>query len=416
MRIAIFTDNDFGKINGVTTTLTAVLRWRPSDLDLRVYTAADVGVERPDYLALRSFGVGIPFYSEMKMYIPRFFAFLNRAKADGIQLVHYTTPGPVGLAAMYVASKLQVPMVGSFHTQLSEYTALLSGSERLGNLMREYQRWPYGKCERILVPSTATRDLLIAAKIRAEKIRLWTRGVDTDQFTPARRSAAMRDAWGVNDARPALIYVGRLSREKGLDAVPAIARTLREAGVDHRLVFVGDGPMRQTLPQACPDAIFTGALPHAEVATAMASADVFVFPSRTDTLGNVVLEAQACGLPVLVSDAGGPRENILEGESGFVCAPGGALDMPVRALQLASDRTRRVAMGAAARAYACGRSWATAMAPLYDSYREVGRDVDGEPVIPNVIGRTAELEQSPLHTGHAVATTIGHSPEGLRKL
>ncbi len=130
MRIAIFTDNDFGKTTGATTTLTAVLRWRPADLDLRVYTAADAGVERPDYLALRWIGVGIPFYSEMKMYIPRFFTFLKRAKADGIQLVHYTTPGPVGLAAMYVAAKLQVPMVGSFHTQLSEYTALLSGSER----------------------------------------------------------------------------------------------------------------------------------------------------------------------------------------------------------------------------------------------------------------------------------------------
>jgi glycosyltransferase involved in cell wall biosynthesis len=412
MNVAIFTDNDFGKINGVTTTLTAVLRWRPADLQLRVYTAADDGIERPDYLALRSFGVGIPFYAEMKMYIPRFFAFLKRARADGIQLVHYTTPGPVGLAAMYVASKLQVPMVGSFHTQLSEYTALLSGSERLGNLMREYQRWPYGKCERILVPSTATRDLLIAAKIRAEKIRIWTRGVDTDQFAPSKRSAALREAWGVNEARPALIYVGRLSREKGLELVPAIARTLRDAGVDHRLVFVGDGPMRQTLQQACPDALFTGALPHAEVATAMASADVFIFPSRTDTLGNVVLEAQACGIPVLVSDAGGPRENIREGESGFVCAEGGALDMPVRALQLASDRTRRVSMGAAARAYALRRSWTQAMAPLYDVYREVG----GSHVIPNGIGRSVELQQPSLHTGDRVVVTLGRSPEGLRKL
>jgi glycosyltransferase involved in cell wall biosynthesis len=412
MRVAIFTDNDFGKINGVTTTLTAVLQWRPADLDLRVYTAADTGVERPDYLALRSFGVGIPFYAEMKMYIPRFFTFLKRARTDGIQLVHYTTPGPVGLAAMYVASKLQVPMVGSFHTQLSEYTALLSGSERLGNLMREYQRWPYGKCERILVPSTATRDLLIAAKIRAEKIRLWTRGVDTDQFTPAKRSAALRETWGVSDARPALIYVGRLSREKGLELIPSIARTLRDAGVDHRFVFVGDGPMRSALQQSCPDAVFTGALPHAEVATLMASADLFIFPSRTDTLGNVVLEAQACGIPVLVSDAGGPRENIREGESGFVCSEGGALEMRVRALQLASDRTRRVAMGEAARAYALSRSWTSAMAPLYDAYREVG----GALSISNGIGRTAEVQQPTLHTGAATLPTLGRSPEGLRKI
>jgi glycosyltransferase involved in cell wall biosynthesis len=393
MRVAIFTDNDFGKINGVTTTLTAVLRWRPSDIEPRIYTAADEGVARPDYLALRSLGIGIPFYAEMKMYIPRVFAFLKRAQADGIQLVHYTTPGPVGLAAMYVASRLRVPMVGSFHTQLAEYTALLSGSERLGNLMREYQRWPYGKCERILVPSTATRELLIAAKIRAEKIRVWTRGVDTDQFAPSKRSDTMRQAWGVNDARPALIYVGRLSREKGLDMVPTIARALRDAGVDHRLIFVGDGPMRQTLQQACPDAVFTGALPHADVAVAMASADLFVFPSRTDTLGNVVLEAQASGIPVLVTDAGGPRENILDGESGFICSEQGALTMPVRTLQLASDRTRRAAMGAAARVYALSRSWSSAMAPLYEAYREVGLRV-----IPNSIGRTAELQQPSLHT------------------
>jgi glycosyltransferase involved in cell wall biosynthesis len=412
MRVAIFTDNDFGKVNGVTTTLTAVLRWRPSDIQVRVYTAADEGVARPDYLALRSFGVGIPFYAEMKMYIPRFFAFLARARADGIDLVHYTTPGPVGLAAMFVASRLQVPMVGSFHTQLAEYTALLSGSERLGHLMREYQRWPYGKCARILVPSAATRDLLIAAKIRPDAIRIWTRGVDTDRFAPSRRSAAMRQAWGVDDARPALIYVGRLSREKGLALVPAIARTLREAGVDHRLVFVGDGPMRETLQQACPDAVFTGALPHAEVATAMASADVFLFPSRTDTLGNVVLEAQASGLPVLVSDAGGPRENILDGESGFVCAERGALDMPVQALHLASDRTLRVSMGEAARRYALSRSWASAMVPLYDAYREVA----ATRVILNSIGRGVSLQQTPLHAREATASPVGQSPERLRKL
>ncbi len=337
---------------------------------------------------------------------------------DGIQLVHYTTPGPVGLAAMYVASRLKVPMVGSFHTQLSEYTALLSGSERLGHLMREYQRWPYGKCERILVPSVATRDLLIAAKIPEDKIRIWTRGVDTDQFAPSRRSASMRQTWGVDEARPALIYVGRLSREKGLDLVPAIARTLRDAGVDHRLVFVGEGPMRQELQQACPDAVFTGAMPHAEVASAMASSDVFIFPSRTDTLGNVVLEAQACGIPVLVSDAGGPRENIRDGETGFVCASTGALDMPARVLQLASDRTRRVAMGKAAREYAHGRSWERAMAPLYEAWREVSgaQAVPGAPVIPNDIGRSAELQQSSLRTRQAAIPALGRSPDGIRKL
>src|SRR5690349_5006 len=101
MRVAIYTDNDFGKVNGVTTTLQAVLRWHPSDIEPRIYTSADVGVDRPDYLALRSIGMDVPFYRGMKMYLPRFLAFLKRARRDGIELVHYTTPGPVGLAAMF---------------------------------------------------------------------------------------------------------------------------------------------------------------------------------------------------------------------------------------------------------------------------------------------------------------------------
>lgn len=371
MRVAIFTDNDFGKVNGVTTTLNAVLRWRPADIEPRVYTAADAGVDRPDYLALRSVGFGIPYYTEMKMYIPRFFAFLRHAKADGIELVHYTTPGPVGLAAMFVASRLGLPMIGSFHTQLAEYTELLSGSKQLGHLMRQYQRWPYGKCARILVPSEATRELLVAAKIRPEKIDIWTRGVDTSCFSPVHRSEGLRERWGVHGGKLALVYVGRLSREKGLGLIPSVARRLTAAGVEHRFIFVGDGPMRTELQAASPDAVFTGTLPHAEVAAMMASGDAFVFPSRTDTLGNVVLEAQACGLPVLVSDQGGPRENMISGETGFECIEGGSFDLASRVTLLAQDPVRRLRMSAAARAYASGRSWTRALAPLYQAYRDV---------------------------------------------
>ena len=244
MRVAIFTDNDFDKVNGVTTTLKAALREQPADISARVYTAADVGVDRDDYLALRSFGIGIPFYRGMKMYVPRFAAFLDRARADGVEVVHYTTPGPVGLAAMYTSWRLGVPMMGSFHTQLAEYTELLSGSRRLGELMRQYQRWPYGKCARVLVPSDATRQLLIDTKIKAERIRIWTRGVDTEKFSPAWRSDALRFAWRAKGDTLALLYVGRLSREKGLDAIPALARSLNEVGVAHRFIFVGDGPFR----------------------------------------------------------------------------------------------------------------------------------------------------------------------------
>lgn len=371
MRVAIFTDNDFGKINGVTTTLNAVLRWAEPDISPRVYTSDHVGADRPEYLALRSIGVGIPCYAEMKLYLPRILAFAARARADGIELIHYTTPGPVGLAAQYTAWALGVPMVGSFHTHLAEYTEVLTRSRRLGQLMRAYLRWPYGSCERVLVPSKTTAELLIAARIRPEKLRVWTRGVDTEQFRPARRSEALRKRWGASPGRLVVIYVGRISREKGLHTMPELWRTLRVDGMPPLFVFVGDGPMRDELQAACPGAVFTGPVAHHEVGTYVASGDVFVFPSSTDSAGNVILEAQSSGLPVLVSDEGGPRENMVHGETGFVCVAGEPLAFASRVRQLVSEPSLRIRMGRKARQYAEGRSWPQAMASLYGTYREV---------------------------------------------
>jgi glycosyltransferase involved in cell wall biosynthesis len=366
MRVAIFTDNDFSKVNGVTTTLRAVLEHAPDDLDLRIYTCDSVGIESVDYLSLASFGIGIPFYREMKMYLPPCRQFLRHAAADGVDLLHFTTPGPVGLAALWVASRLGLRMIGSFHTDLAEYTRLLSGSKRLGQLMQQYMRWPYGRCERVFAPSHATRDMLIRAKINPSKIDIWRRGVSTTRFDPARRSGALRDQWRVSDQRPALMYAGRLSREKGLGMLEPLSKYLEYAGVSHRLVVVGDGPMRKELEVSCPAAVFTGTLSPDDIATAMASADIFVFPSLTDTAGNVVLEAQASGLPVLVSRVGGPCENLHAGESGFVC--GDLLDFARRASDLVRNAGRRRRFCAAARQYALTRRWETALAPLYQSY------------------------------------------------
>jgi glycosyltransferase involved in cell wall biosynthesis len=370
MKVAIFTDNDFDKVNGVTTTLRAVLQHAPANMDLRIYTCDGVGIESPDYLGLQAFGIGIPYYREMKMYVPPFRRFLRHAIADGVRLVHYTTPGPVGFAALWVASRLNLRVVGSFHTDLAEYTRMLSGSRRLGDLMHQYMKWPYGKCERIFVPSEATRELLLRGKIASSKIEIWRRGVATTQFNPARRSAALREHWGVTDSKPALLYVGRLSREKGLVLLDPLARALDAAGTSHRLVLVGDGPMRHELRSTCRDAVFAGTLAPDDVAVAMASADAFVFPSQTDTAGNVVLEAQASGLSVLVTDRGGPRENMRPGETGFVCG-----DLPEfvrRATDVLRCAEKRRRFGEAARQYSLTRRWDAALEPLYRSYGALG--------------------------------------------
>jgi glycosyltransferase involved in cell wall biosynthesis len=233
-------------------------------------------------------------------------------------------------------------------------------------------RWLYRGCERILAPSDSTRDMLVRAGLERSRINIWRRGVSTVRFDPAKRSLALRERWGVSDERPAIIYVGRVSKEKGLQMLKPFSRFLEYAGVSHRLIVVGDGPMHSELQRGCPDAVFTGTLRHEDVAVAMASADFMLFPSKTDTAGNVVLEAQASGLPVLVSDAGGPRENLRPSESGFVC--GELSEFVRRAGDLLRHRRKRLEMGAVARDYALTRRWETALEPLYDSYTAIGSD------------------------------------------
>ncbi len=376
VNVAVFTDNDFAKVNGVTTTLSALLRYAPSGVRPRIYTHSDMAADEPEYLALGAPGMGIPFYREMKIHLPRFRRLCASARRDGSELVHLTTPGPVGLAALYVAAKLGVPLIGSFHTDLGSYVRMLSGSARLERWVRLYMRWMYGRCERIFVPSDATGRMLSEDGVDPARVALWVRGVDTDAFSPRRRSAALRRAWGLDGAGAAgdavaLVYAGRVSREKGLAILPEVERRLRAAGVAHRWIVVGDGPYRRNLEGQLGNAAFMGKVVHADVARPLASADVFVFPSCTDTAGNVVLEAQACGLPVLVADQGGPRENMLPDESGFVCRGGRAKDFADAIVGLASNPARRRALSAGALRYARSRSWRQALAPLYAAYRDV---------------------------------------------
>jgi len=379
MNVAVFTDNDFDKINGVTTTSRAALQSSPPGIHLRVYTAAQWPVESEKYLAVRSIGIPIPFYTEMQVYMPRLREFLRHARADRIDLVHLTTPGPIGLAALFVARRLRLPLVGSFHTDLAAYATLLSGCPWLGSLMREYMRWPYGRCARVLVPSQHTRELLIQAKSKPDRIDVWPRGVDTTLFCPSKRSQPLRDSWHVSDRRPALLYVGRLSREKGLLKLPAMSNCLHRLGIQHRIIIAGDGPLLATLRELLPDAVFTGALPRERVAEVFASADCFVFPSAPDTAGNVVLEAQASGLPVVVSSSGGPRENMVTGRTGVVCHSDDLRDwaQEIAAMLVQSNHGR---LSHEARMYALTRTWERALEPLYRAYREVRAGV--EPALP----------------------------------
>jgi glycosyltransferase involved in cell wall biosynthesis len=371
-RVAVFTDNDFSKVNGVTTTLKALLRYAPADVQPRIYTLSDIGTEAGDYLALRAWGMPIPYYTEMSIYAPRVAAFRRHLRHDRIDLVHLTTPGPVGVTARHLASRASLGLVGSFHTHLADYARLLSGSEVAATVMRHYLRWVYRTCATVMVPSEDAGRRLIDDGWRADRLMPWTRGVDVRTFRPTRRSAMLREHWRVCERRPALLYVGRVSREKDLAMLPSLLSALHARQCPCRLIVVGGGPMLPELRAACGDAVFTGTLTHDDVAVAMASADLFVFPSTTDTAGNVVLEAQASGLPVVVSDRGGPQENMVDGETGMVCRGGDPSSFAV-AVQSLTDPARRLSFGTAARRYTESRSWEASLRPVYALYRAAHR-------------------------------------------
>lgn len=374
MNVAVFTDHDFDRVNGVTTSLWALLRFAPRDVRPRLYTAADVAVETPSYFAAASLGAALPWYREMRLYWPRLAALRRAVRDEATTLVHVTTPGPVGLAGRAIARQLGLPLVGSYHTQLGDHAAAYSGSRRVGRHLEDYLRWFYRRCAILYVPSESTLALLAERGYDRHRLRVWPAGVDVDEFTPERRSFTLRQRWRADAPRPVILYAGRLSREKGLDLVPAIRRALLRHGLQGRFVFAGDGPMRPVLDAQCPDGLFLGVVPHDRMGAILASADVFLFPSASDTLGHVVLEAQAAGVPAVVSDRGGPQHHMLADRTGLV-APAGDADAFGRALQrLITRPDQRREMGREARAYACTRTWPEALVPLVDGWRAVAAD------------------------------------------
>jgi glycosyltransferase involved in cell wall biosynthesis len=246
--------------------------------------------------------------------------------------------------------------------------------------MAVYLRWMYGRCMKTLVPSAATRELMATRGSDIGRIGLWTRGVDTALFDPSRRSAALRERWRASERQPALLYVGRLSREKGLQMLPELQYRLRAMAVGHRMIIAGDGPLRRWLADELPEAVFTGTLGRREIAEVFASADAFVFPSTTDTAGNVVLEAQASGLPVVVSDRGGPKENMLAGVTGWVCPRSDPRDWAALVADILRTPALREQMGHAARQYALCRRCDHALSSVYQAYRDAAQPISRTPV------------------------------------
>jgi glycosyltransferase involved in cell wall biosynthesis len=370
-KVANFTDT-FAEINGVALTLkTHVAEALKAGKALTVITCDADG--RENGRGIKNFPplavLDLPEYQEMKVLQPPFLEMINYCYRENFSHIHASTPGPMGLAALSIARILKLPIFGTYHTALPQYARYLTKDPSVESLMWKYILWFYEQMDAINVPSQSTASELIARGISAAKILVTPHGVDTETFNPAKRNGFLESRYQIRDGFR-LLYVGRVSKEKNLELlVRAYQSVIRQTG-DLRLIVVGDGPyaaeMRATLADT--PAVFTGYLEGEDLSAVYAASDLFVFPSTTDTLGNVVLEAQASGVPVIVTDAGGPQENLLPGVTGLVVPAHDEAGLVKAVLLLVENPGRLKKMGRAARDYVEDRSLQNAFRAAWQMY------------------------------------------------
>ena len=383
-KVAHFTDT-FYEVNGVARTLQQQ-RAMAQALEKDYEIIACVSDKHPAQRGVRHFNAvgsfALPEYPELKIMTPPFLEILHHCYEAGYTHIHAATPGPMGLAALGVARILQLPISGTYHTAFPQYGKNLTEDRYVEDMVWKAMVWYYDQMDAVYVPSQAFGEELLEHGIKPEKVKTYPRGCDIERFHPDKRCAVLHERFGVpEDDRVNLIYVGRVSKEKNLPVLVEAFWNLYANGVNARLIVVGDGPYREEMAAALVDApsAFTGFVEGDALAEVYASADVLVFPSTTDTFGNVVLEAQASGIPVIVSDQGGPKENLRDGETGIVVAGGGAEAFAGAMRQLCTDGELRARMGSAARRYMSDRDFASAFSTLYDLYTGQPDETRGMP-------------------------------------
>jgi glycosyltransferase involved in cell wall biosynthesis len=314
--------------------------------------------------------VPLPLYEGRSLGVPSFLDVLGHVAAEGYDLLHVAAPGPLGVAALIAGTTLGLPVIGAYHTEFGRYAGVLSGDAIVADLVEALVREFYQRCAAVVVSSRATAAALAARGYHVDRCAVLRNGVDTDLFRPDRRDEDWRAA--VGGGRALLLYAGRVSREKELDRLAAGYLALRRRRADVHLVIAGDGPFRAELAARLGEtATFTGYLRGEELARTYASGDLFVFPSTTDTLGRVVAEAQASGLPAIVFDQGGPAECLRPDQSGYVVPGDDDVTFWARVEHLLDAPRTRARMGAAARAFALTLSWEHVLAGLRELYADV---------------------------------------------
>ncbi|MEH2068093.1 MAG: glycosyltransferase family 1 protein [Nostoc sp.] len=368
MRIALFTETFLPKVDGIVTRLRHTVDHLQRNGNQVLVIAPEGGIT--EHKGAKVYGVTgfpLPLYPELKMALPRpaIGYALEKFQPD---IIHVVNPAVLGLSGIFYSKILKIPLVASYHTHLPQYLQHY-GLGMLEGLLWELLKGAHNQAALNLCTSTAMMEELSAHGI--ERVDLWQRGVDTELFHPDLASIEMRSRLSQNHPEsPLLLYVGRLSAEKEIERIKPILEAIPEA----RLALVGDGPHRQALEKhfAGTNTYFVGYLIGQELGSAFASADAFIFPSRTETLGLVLLEAMAAGCPVVAARSGGIPDIVTDGVNGYLFEPTadvqGALAATVRLLE---QKQQRDIIRQNARREAETWGWAAATCQLQDYYQKV---------------------------------------------
>jgi glycosyltransferase involved in cell wall biosynthesis len=367
MKIALFTETFLPKVDGIVTRLRHTVEHLQRQGNQVLLFSPEGGLTEYKGAKIQGVpGIPLPLYPELKLALPRPTIGMTLAEFQP-DLIHVVNPAILGLGGLYYAKKMNIPLVASYHTHLPQYLHHY-GLGALEGLLWELLKAGHNQACLNLCTSTAMMKELTEHGI--ERVDLWQKGVDTEMFGPHLASHSMRSrlSQGHPDA-PLFLYVGRVSAEKEIEQIKPVLEAIPQS----RLAIVGDGPQREALTAhfANTNTHFVGYLEGLELASAYASADAFIFPSRTETLGLVLLEAMAAGCPVVAARSGGIPDIVTDGVNGYLFDPNQPKGAITATQQLLSSQNAREQMRLNARQEAERWGWAAATRQLFDYYQRV---------------------------------------------
>ncbi|MFY0598807.1 MAG: glycosyltransferase family 1 protein [Cyclobacteriaceae bacterium] len=376
IRIAFFADVLEENVDGVTHTLYQIVRHAPKDkFDIVFVTPHPPKKETLfPFKIIISPGLLNPFQKDYRIALPFLRKSIER-KLDKFQphIIHFTTPSFLGLYALKYGRKNNLPVLTTYHSHfpayIEYYFRYIPLAYHILFPILKRSLWVYPKCDLTLAPSIEMKEFLMENNVEEDKIRLWKRGVDRKKFHPKFKDERWKEKQGIKEEKTVL-FVSRLVKEKEIATLARVYQLFQDRNLNVRFVVVGSGAGEEKLRGKMPNATFLGKQTGDSLSTIFASCDIFIFPSTTETFGNVVLEALSSGLPVVTAQAGGPKDIVEDGVTGYHVTPKQTEEFYAKVNHLLQNDDEYEELRKNAISYAETQTWENVCGELYNIYEE----------------------------------------------